>query len=64
MNARFRDRHEAGQLLAERLVAYVGQPDLIVLALPRGGVPVAVEVAKKLRAPLDLSRWAPLRVEE
>lgn len=54
MNARFRDRHEAGQLLAEKLVAYVGQPDLIVLALPRGGVPVGVEVAKKLHAPLDL----------
>ena len=54
MNARFRDRHEAGELLAEKLVTYAGQPDLIVLALPRGGVPVGVEVAKKLHAPLDL----------
>ena len=54
MNARFRDRHQAGELLAEKLAVYIGQPDLIVLALPRGGVPVGVEVAKKLHAPLDL----------
>jgi putative phosphoribosyl transferase len=54
MNARFRDRHEAGELLAEKLTAYVEQPDLLVLALPRGGVPVGVEVAKKLHAPLEL----------
>jgi putative phosphoribosyl transferase len=54
MNARFRDRHEAGELLAEKLATYVDQPDLLVLALPRGGVPVGVAVAKKLHAPLDL----------
>lgn len=54
MSARFRDRQEAGELLAEKLMAYAGQPDIIVLALPRGGVPVAVEVARKLHAPLDL----------
>ena len=54
MNARFRDRHEAGELLAEKLASYVDQPDLLVLALPRGGVPVGVAVAKKLHAPLDL----------
>ena len=43
MNARFRDRHEAGELLAEKLTAYADQPDVIVLALPRGGVPVGAQ---------------------
>ena len=38
----FRDRREAGQLLATKLTAYANRPDVIVLALPRGGVPVAV----------------------
>jgi putative phosphoribosyl transferase len=51
---RFRDRTEAGQLLAERLLGYAGQDDVVVLALPRGGVPVAYEVAKALRAPLGI----------
>jgi len=51
---RFRDRQEAGQELAARLLAYRGQADLLVLALPRGGVPVAFEVARALEAPLDL----------
>jgi len=51
---RFRDRQEAGELLADNLTAYAGQPDLIVLALPRGGVPVGAEVARKLRVPLDV----------
>ena len=54
MRDQFRDRQEAGELLAEKLTAYVDQPDMIVLALPRGGVPVGAEVAKKLHAPLDV----------
>jgi predicted phosphoribosyltransferase len=49
---RFRDRAEAGQLLAQRLRSYAGRDDVVVLALPRGGVPVAFEVAKELGAPL------------
>jgi predicted phosphoribosyltransferase len=52
--ARFRDRVEAGRLLAERLQAYAGRDDVIVLALPRGGVPVAYEVAKALGSPLGV----------
>lgn len=51
---RFRDRTEAGRLLAERLTAYANRPDVLVLALPRGGVPVAYEVARALGAPLDV----------
>jgi predicted phosphoribosyltransferase len=50
----FRDRSDAGRLLAARLLAYAGRPDVIVLALPRGGVPVGAEVARALRAPLDV----------
>src|ERR1700704_5233944 len=50
----FRDRREAGRLLAEKLATYANRPDVIVLALPRGGVPVAYEVARALRAPLDV----------
>ena len=50
----FRDRHEAGQFLAYKLAHYRGTPNLLVLALPRGGVPVAFEVAKALDAPLDI----------
>jgi predicted phosphoribosyltransferase len=50
----FRDRKDAGQHLAERLAHYVGRSDVLVLALPRGGVPVAYEVAKKIGAPLDV----------
>jgi putative phosphoribosyl transferase len=49
---RFRDRTEAGRLLAERLRGYAGRDDVVVLALPRGGVPVAYEVAKEVGAPL------------
>jgi putative phosphoribosyl transferase len=51
---RFRDRTEAGKVLAERLRTYAGHEDVVVLALPRGGVPVAHEVAKALGAPLGL----------
>lgn len=50
----FRDRTEAGQVLAERLAEYANRPDVLVLALPRGGVPVAYEVARALHAPLDV----------
>src|ERR687894_2185956 len=51
---RFRDRSEAGQLLAAKLADYADRPDVVVLALPRGGVPVAYEVARALGAPLDV----------
>lgn len=51
---RFHNREEAGRLLATRLANYRGIDDLIVLALPRGGVPVASEIAQALAAPLDL----------
>src|SRR5439155_3765542 len=47
-------RREAGRLLASRLTAYAGRPDVLVLALPRGGVPVAYEVARALGAPMDV----------
>jgi predicted phosphoribosyltransferase len=50
----FQNRREAGQRLADRLKAYRGRRDLVVWALPRGGVPVAYEVAKALQAPLDV----------
>jgi predicted phosphoribosyltransferase len=50
----FQDRRHAGQLLAEKLRGYVGRPDVVVLALPRGGVPVGLEVARALHAPLDV----------
>src|SRR5213596_3480502 len=51
---RFRNRNEAGRLLAEKLTAYANRPNVLVLGLPRGGVPVAYEVAKALGAPLDV----------
>jgi predicted phosphoribosyltransferase len=52
--SRFHNRREAGRLLAAKLTAYAKRPDVIVLALPRGGVPVAYEVAQALEAPLDV----------
>ena len=50
----FRDRADAGRQLAAKLTAYAGRQDVLVLALPRGGVPVAAEVARRLGAPLDV----------
>jgi putative phosphoribosyl transferase len=50
----FRDRTEAGRKLAARLKHYADREDVLVLALPRGGVPVAYEVAKELNVPLDV----------
>jgi putative phosphoribosyl transferase len=54
MSKRFRDRAEAGQQLTQRLLAYAAAPQAIVLALPRGGVPVAATIATTLQLPLDL----------
>ena len=50
----FRDRPQAGQLLSKKLAGYANREDVIVLALPRGGVPVAREIARSLHAPLDV----------
>jgi putative phosphoribosyl transferase len=50
----FQDRAEAGRVLADRLTKYAGSPDVVVLALPRGGVPVGFQVARSLGAPLDV----------
>jgi putative phosphoribosyl transferase len=50
----FRDRFDAGRMLAGVLTEFAGRADLLVLALPRGGVPVASEVAQALEAPLDV----------
>ena len=54
MRGPFHDRNEAGELLANHLTIYANKPDVLVLGLPRGGVPVATQVAKRLRAPLDV----------
>ncbi|MEV2237808.1 phosphoribosyltransferase [Micromonospora sp. NPDC049891] len=62
----YRDRNEAGRVLADRLTALIGEPDVVVLGLVRGGVPVAQVVAERLGAPLDVlvvrklgMPWAP-----
>jgi predicted phosphoribosyltransferase len=52
--APFRDRRDAGRKLAQKLPAYVGRSNVLILALPRGGVPVAYEVARALNAALDI----------
>jgi predicted phosphoribosyltransferase len=54
MRGPYADRREAGRVLAEKLSDLRGRKDLVVLALPRGGVPVAAEVARALAAPLDV----------
>ena len=54
METIFSNRAEAGQLLAEKLGKYAGRDDVIVLGLPRGGVPVAYQVARRLGVPLDV----------
>src|SRR5271166_4157224 len=54
MARRFRDRAEGGKLLARELSKYADGKDVLILGLPRGGVPVGFEVAKALHAPLDV----------
>jgi len=54
MTTRFRNRTEAGEVLAGRLGTYSDLPNVVVLALPRGGVPVAAQVADRLNLPLDV----------
>ena len=54
MSIIFKDRRQAGQFLAEQLAPYGGRRDVVVLALPRGGVPIGFEVARMLKAPLDV----------
>jgi len=54
MSRAFENRQEAGRRLAEKLEKYSGRGDVIVLGLPRGGVPVAYEIARNLRVPLDV----------
>jgi putative phosphoribosyl transferase len=64
MKKPFFNRSEAGKFLAEHLGAYVDRDDVLVLALPRGGVPIAVEVAKRLRVPLDVFVVRKLRLPD
>ncbi len=54
MNSRFKDRKDAGRILAGKLANYTNDPNTVILALPRGGVPVAYEVARELGLPMDV----------
>lgn len=54
MNRPFSNRREAGRVLAQDLRQFAGRPDVVVLALPRGGIPVAFEVAQAIGAPMDV----------
>lgn len=54
MDDKFHNRREAGKVLAQKLAHWAGRSDVVVLGLPRGGVPVAYEIARELRAPLDV----------
>ena len=64
MDVPFKDRHQAGRLLAARLEKYAHRDDVVVFGLPRGGIPVAYEVAQALDAPLDAVSDTPFgRVE-
>jgi predicted phosphoribosyltransferase len=64
MKRPFFNRSEAGKLLGEHLRVYVNRDDVLVLALPRGGVPVAIEVAKRLKLPLDVFVVRKLRLPD
>jgi putative phosphoribosyl transferase len=54
METSFRNRRDAGRILASYMAPYADRPDVVILALPRGGVPVGFELAQALRAPLDV----------
>lgn len=60
----YKDRRDAGRQLAHKLTSYANHPDVVVLALPRGGVPVAFEVAQALNVPLDIFLVRKLGVPE
>jgi putative phosphoribosyl transferase len=62
MAFRFRDRRQAGRLLAAKLVTYANRPDVLVLALPSGAIPIAFDVALGLDAPLDVFLVNPLEL--
>lgn len=64
MTTQFRDRHAAGRALAKALLAYSDRSNALILALPRGGIPVAYEVAQALRLPLDVCIVRKLRLSE
>ncbi|MBE9166566.1 phosphoribosyltransferase [Pleurocapsales cyanobacterium LEGE 06147] len=64
MTKKLRNRTEAGQLLAKKLTAYANRSDVLVLGLPRGGVPVAFEIATALNVPLDICIVRKLGVPE
>ena len=64
MKKLFFNRVEAGKFLAEKLSVYVDRDDVLILALPRGGVPVALEVAKRLKVPLDVFVVRKLRLPD